>query len=235
MIYRMVLILMLAMLAPVARAEQAAPLRLNNIPLDMPREEPLAGEYLEGIFQEKLMARLIDSVGIAWPSYHIRSTLRPAGAVAAGGNETDEPERMEIYFSGRDDGERIFWIRTRRPLDGTADAEGIARTLTLIEQSFGRPARTLSDPALPGSVLLLFVDPTLSAEARARQIAALPASLSIDDFREFWAMGLADRARLLGRDFRGAIAILTSGGGRLHGLQLELLDLTRAQSVFTLR
>src|SRR6185369_5506245 len=41
--------------------------RIENIPLDMPLDEDLNGEYLEGIFQEKIGDRLQEGLLTEWP------------------------------------------------------------------------------------------------------------------------------------------------------------------------
>lgn len=223
--------------APAFAQESPRPWRINNIPLDMPLEADLNGEYLEGIYQEKLMGRLIDSVLSEWPSYHIRSTLRSPGKVGGTG-EAEDPghERMELYFSSAADQRRLFWIRANRPLDGAGGTEGIANALAMIEQGFAKPDRVITDPERPGSAILIMVDRALAPADQDRLRASLrdPLTLSAAEFGDFWAMDLQARARILGPGFRGAIAILNAYQGKLLSLQLELLDLNRAQTVFNL-
>jgi len=69
---------------------------------------------------------------------------------------------------------------------------------------------------------------------RLRAALKDPLVLSDAEFSDFWAMDLQQRARILGPGFRGAIAILNAYQGQLRSLQLELLDLNRARTVFTL-
>jgi hypothetical protein len=207
--------------------EPPQPWRLNNIPLDMPREADLNGEYLEGIYQEKLMPRLLDSVGIPWPSYHIRSTLK--------GRDGNGQELMELYFSSPAEGERIFWVRLNSgPLQAGTDATGV---LGMLEQNFGIADRLYAAPDQSGSTILLFVDPGLPEDQRQHVIDSLPqpGALSPQQFQDFWEMSLAERAQVLGVDFRGAIAIVNVWQGELKSLQTELLDMRGAASVYTLR
>lgn len=218
------------------------PWRINNIPLDMPMDEELNGEFLEGIYQEKLMDRLISSVLNEWPIYHIHSTLKAkkgklTKADSKAGADTDpENDQMDLYFSSAADQRRVFWIRSHRPLSGNADADGMANMLKLTEGNFGKPDRVVSDAEMPGNVILVMVDPAIAADEQARLKAALPdpLTLSHDDFVDFWAMDLQSRAKILGRDFRGALVMINSFQGKFTGLQTELLDLKRAQTVLVL-
>lgn len=215
-----------------------APWRINNIPLDMPLDEDLNGEYLEGIYQEKIGDRLIDSVGIPYPSYRIESTLKGGKGAVTSADSASDPgnEHMELFFSSKDDGRRIFWIRTTRQVADAGDPEAIARTLGIIEKGFAKADRIITDPESSGSAILVIVDTALPADTQAKLRAAIasPLTLSHAEFAEFWTMDLQQRARLLGRDFRGGIAILNAWGGELQSMQLELLDLHRAQTVFRL-
>jgi hypothetical protein len=215
--------------------EVGAPWRINNIPLDIPLEGELGGEYLEGIYQEKLMDRLQSSVLNEWPSYHIHSTLKIDRSKLAKSNPATE-EAMDLYFSSATDAHRLFWIRTHKPMSAPADAAGIAAVIAMIENNFAKVDRVITDAAMPGNAILLIVDAHLPPDEQARMLAGLPEPfiLSHDDFTEFWAMDLQSRARVLGRDFRGAIVLLNSYNGQLQSMQTELLDLKRAQLVFVL-
>ncbi|WP_374655274.1 hypothetical protein [Dongia sp.] len=211
---------------------QASAWRINNIPLDMPLEAEFNGEFLEGIYQEKLADRLIGSVLNEWPSYHIATTLKIGKLTAQDAQEGAEldpvHERMEIYFSSRADGRRAFWIRSRKPMDAPADAAGTAETLAMIEANFGKPTRIVTRRERPGDAIVIVADP--AAKARLPD----PLVLSDADYLDFWSMDLQDRARILGPDFRGAIVLLIAFQGRLQAMQTELIDLGRAQTVFEL-
>jgi hypothetical protein len=212
---------------PVTQAQEADQTwRINNIPLDMPLDAELNGEFLEGIYQEKLHDRLIDSVGTPWPSYHIRSTLK--------GRDGAAEENMELYFSSKADGQRIFWIRTNRRMADDVDKDALARNLAQLERGFGAPSRIFKDETQSGAHIFVYVDRLLPDHIRSRLEESLPRTSSAGDFRDFWAMSLADRARILGTDFRGAIAIINAWQGQLRSVQIELIDLNRARSVFTL-
>lgn len=249
-IFCVMAILMLAglMLVTPALAQDAkGPWRINNIPLDLPLNDELNGEFLEGIYQEKLMDRLISSVLNEWPIYHIDSTLKAGPGSGVGGKltkadskpgaDTDpNNEQMQLFFSSAADQNRIFWIRTHKPIKGVGDAAGIATLIQSIESGYAKADRVVTDAETPGNAILIIVDTSLPADDQARLRAALPDPLvlSHDDFVEFWSMDLQRRARILGKDFRGALAILNGFQGKLESLQVELLDLKRAQTVLNL-
>lgn len=231
-------------LAPTQALAQEAkgPWRINNIPLDLPLNDELNGEFLEGIYQEKLMDRLISSVLNEWPIYHIDSTLKVGKgkltkADSKPGADTDPAnEQMQLFFSSAADQQRIFWIRTHKPITGAADAAGIAAVIQAIEANYGKADRVITDAEAPANAVLIIVDTALPTDEQARLRAALPDPLvlSHSDFMEFWSMDLQRRARVLGKDFRGAIAILNGFQGKLESMQVELLDLKRAQTVLNL-
>ncbi len=235
MLFAMLLCAAPAATQDAAAQEVGAPWRINNIPLDIPLEGELNGEYLEGIYQEKLMDRLQSSILNEWPSYHIHSTLKidksklPKSTLAV-------EEVMDLYFSSAADAHRLFWIRAHKPIAAPADAAGIAAMIGMIESNFAKIDRVITDAAMPGNAILVIVDTHLSPDEQARMRAGLPEPfiLSHDDFTEFWSMDLQSRARVLGRDFRGAIVLLNSFNGQLQSMQTELLDLKRAQMVFVL-
>jgi hypothetical protein len=220
----------------------AGRLKINNIPLDMPLEDELDGESLEGIYQEKLNDRLISSVLNEWPVYHIDSTLKAGKGKltkkdsAAGAALDPKNEQMQLYFSSAADQRKIYWIRTRKPMNAPADADGTAKSLAMIEASFGKPDRIITDAELPGDAIIIIVDPQLPADQAQAIKAALPdpMTLSHDDYLSFWSMDLQARAKILGPNFRGAIVQLFAFNGRVESMQSELLDLKRAQTVLNL-
>lgn len=223
-------------------AAETGRLRINNIPLDMPLNDELDGEFLEGIYQEKLNDRLISSVLNEWPVYHIDSTLKAGKGKltkkdsAPGAALDPKNEQMQLFFSSAADQRKIYWIRTRKPMDAPADAEGTAKSLSLIESSFGKPDRIITDAEMPGDAIIIIVDPQLPADQAQAIKAALPdpMTLSHDDYMSFWSMDLQSRARILGPNFRGAIVQLFAFNGRVESMQSELLDLKRAQTVLNL-
>jgi hypothetical protein len=240
--FRIVLATLLLAAQTTYAVADAGRLKINNIPLDMPLNEELDGEYLEGIYQEKLNDRLITSVLNEWPIYHIDSTLKVGKSKVtkkdsvAGADTDPKNEQMQLYFSSAADQRRIFWIRTRKPMNAPADAEGTAKSLAMIESSFGKPDRIITDAEMPGDAIVIIVDPQLPADQAQAIKAALPdpMTLSHDDYMSFWSMDLQARAKILGPNFRGAIVLLVAFKDRLELMQTELLDLKRAQTVLNL-
>ncbi len=206
---------------PAAAAERW---RIEDIPLDMPLEADLDGEYLEGIYQEKIgSARLVDSVLNEWPIYHMESTLK-------------DERKLELYFSSAADGRRIFWIRENRPLNGKNDPKTVELAIAQVEAAYAPADRVIADPAGGGSVILLIADTSLPPDSRTAILAPIPNPLALtaDQFARFWLMDLQERATILGPDFRGAVVMLNVFQGKLTNTQAELVDLRRAQTVLNL-
>lgn len=207
--------------APALAAERW---RIEDIPLDMPLDADLDGEYLEGIYQEKIGAeRLVDSVLNEWPIYHMQSTLKGE-------------RKLELYFSSAADGRRIFWIRENRPLTGKNDPKTVDLAVQQVEAAFAPADRVIADPAGGGSVILLIADKALPPDSQKAMLAPIPNPLVLtaDQFSRFWLMDLQERATLLGPDFRGAVVMLNVFQGKLTNTQAELIDLRRAQTVLNL-
>lgn len=198
--------------------------RIENIPLDMPLDNDLDGEYLEGIYQEKIgEARLVDSVLNEWPIYHINSTLKG-------------DRRLELYFSSASDGRRIFWIRESRPLNSSNDPKSIELAVQQIEAGFAPADRVISDPEASGSVILLVADKSLPPDSQKAMLDPIPNPLKLttDQFSRFWLMDLQERATILGPEFRGAVIMINVFQGKPSNMQAELIDLKRAQTVLNL-
>lgn len=196
--------------------------RVMNVPLDMPLNEPLDGEFLEGIFQEKLHDILKDSVLIESPIPRIESRFT-------------ENRHLELWFSSEQDGRRIFWARLTQGFEGRALKPEDA--LANFEATFGMPDKTADLQGETGSFwILLKLDPRLPEARRATILKQLDASfrptpVEIADF------GLADmrsRAKLLTPDFRGAVFFLTAFKGQVGSMQTDLIDMVRAQTVLNL-
>jgi hypothetical protein len=197
--------------------------RVMSIPLDMPLEEDLDGEFLEGIYQEKLLGELKDSVLIEAPVNHITSNFT-------------EGRNLELWFSSREDGRRIFWVNLAQTF-----AEGKEQTpqnvLQNFEATYGKPdilRETKSD--IGGSWVALKIDPRLADDRRAAILRQLEASFqpTPDELGNFLFLDMRDRARLLGVDFRGAILSFSAFKGKVAAQRIELLDLVRAHSVLNL-
>jgi len=197
--------------------------RIENIPLDMPLDEDLNGEYLEGIFQEKIGDRLQEGLLTEWPIQHSSYMLKG-------------DRRLELYFSSAADHRRIFWIRENRPLDGKNDPKNVELAVKQAESSFAPADRVISDPEAGGSVILLIADKSLPPDSQKAMLAPIPNPLNLnaDQFSRFWQMDLQERATILGPDFRGAVVMLNVFQGKLTNMQAELIDLKRAQTVLNL-
>jgi hypothetical protein len=208
-------------IAPMALAEESRQ-RVMNIPLDMPLNEPLDGEFLEGIYQEKLHDILKDSVLIDSPIPHIESHFT-------------EDRSLELWFSSKEDGRRVFWARLVQGFEGKDMKPEDA--LANFEAIFGKPDKIAAVKGEYGSYwILLKLDPRLPEARRATIRKQLDASFNptphqIADF------GLADlraRTKLLTPDYRGAVFFLTAFKGKVGSMQTDLIDMVRAQTVLNL-
>jgi hypothetical protein len=197
--------------------------RVMNIPLDMPLEHELDGEYLEGIYQEKLLPELKDSVLIETPIQHIESSFT-------------QNRKLELWFSSREDGRRVFWAHlTQGFAEGQRPTPEIA--MANFEAVFGKPDLLRESKGdIGGSWIALKLDPRLSDERRAATLRQLEASFkpTADQIGGFVFLDMRDRVRLLGPDFRGAIFSFSAFKGKVGAQQTELLDMVRAHSVLNL-
>ncbi len=209
-------------LAGAAAAEEPRQ-RVMDIPLDMPLEAELDGEFLEGIYQEKLLPELKDSVLIEAPIHHIESSFT-------------ENRRLELWFSAREDGRRVFWAHlSQRFEEGKQPTPPMA--LANFESTYGK-ADILreSKSGDGGSWVLLKLDPRIEAERRASILGRLEQSFqpSADEIGDFAFLDMRDRVRLLGPDFRGAVFSFTAYKGKVGAQHIELLDMVRAHTVLNL-
>jgi hypothetical protein len=197
--------------------------RVMSIPLDMPLEADLDGEYLEGIYQEKLAGELRDSVLIEAPIQHIESGFT-------------ENRRLQLWFSAREDGRRVFWAHLTQSF-GEGREQAPEQVLTNFEATYGKPdvVRTRKSES-SGSWVLLKLDPRLPETRRAAMLQQLEAAFNptADEIGDFLFLDMRDRAKLLGSDFRGAILSVTAFQGKVAAQRIELLDLARAATVLNL-
>lgn len=197
--------------------------RVMSIPLDMPLEEALDGEFLEGIYQEKLLPELTDSVLIETPIQHIESSFT-------------QNRRLRLWFSSREDGRRIFWAHLTQVFD-EAQRPPPEVALANFEAVFGKPDLLReSTSELGGSWIALKIDPRLSEERRAATLRQLEATFqpTPEQIGGFVFLDMRERIKLLGPDFRGAIFSFTAFKGKVGAQQTELLDMVRAHSVLNL-
>ena len=220
----------LVLLAAILIAASAAALaetprqRVMNVPLDMPLDEPLDGEFLEGIYQEKLQDVLKDSVLIETPVQHIKSHFT-------------EGRSLELWFSSKEDGRRVFWAHLTQVLEqGQEIAPEIA--LANFEATYGKADRAFSAKSGDGGFwLLIRVDPQLPENRRAAILNQIDAGMPNSDavpISDFAFMDMRDRVKLIGPDFRGAIYSFGAFKGKVAGIQTQLLDMVRAHSVLNL-
>lgn len=196
---------------------------LMDIPLDMPLESDLDGEALEGIYQDKLAAILTDSVLIEAPIPHIESSFT-------------ENRKLELWFSSREDGRRVFWARLAQSFDAGKETTPEA-AIANFEATYGE-ADIVRDIASGGieSWLLVKIDPRLPEERRAIIRGQVEARLppKVDAIGDFMFLDMRDRLAVLGPDFRGAILSFTAFDGKVRAQQVELLDMPRAHTVLNL-
>jgi hypothetical protein len=196
--------------------------RVMNIPLDMPIEEPLDGEFLEGIYQEKLHDVLKDSVLIEAPIPHIESHFT-------------ENRTLELWFSSEEDGRRVFRAHLTQSFEGKDMKPEAA--LANFEATFGKPDKIAQVKGeLSRYWILLKLDPRLPEERRATILKQLDASFNPTpaEIADFGLTDLRSRAKLLTPDFRGAVFFLTAFKGKVGSMQTDLIDMVRAQTVLNL-
>jgi len=207
-----------------ARAEAGDRIRLMEIPLGMPLEEELEGEYLEGIYQEKLLPDLVDSVLYETPIARIQSTFK-------------HDRKLEIWFTSIEDGRRAYWLKLDQSFPDTKPIPTQNLRDDFAKQ-FGAPDLIVGGVSNDGAgpVVLVRVDPNLEETSRGAVLQALN-----DDFKpepqllsEFWHMDMRQREKLLGPDFRGAVLSYYESAGKASSMTLELLDLTMARTVLNL-
>ena len=197
--------------------------RLMDVPLDMPLEDELDGEFLEGIYQEKLMSVLKDSVLIENPVQHIESNFT-------------ENRKLELWFSAREDGRRVFWAHLFQGFDEGKESTP-ETALANFQGVYGKPDIVKVDKdETRGPWVLLKLDARLPAERRAGILQRLEASFqpTPDQIGDFLFLDMRDRVKLLGQDFRGAIFYFSAFKNKVAGQNTELLDMTRANTVLNL-
>lgn len=220
---RMLLAAMLVLSAAGWAVAEEPRQRVMNIPLDMPLDEELDGEFLEGIYQEKLLPELKDSVLIETPVQHIQSSFT-------------ENRRLELWFSSREDGRRIFWAHLTQSFDEGKESTP-ETALANFETVFGKPDLMRVDKDdVRGSWVLLKLDPRLGAERHAAILRQVEASFNPtpDELGDFTFLDMRDRVKLLGPDFRGAVFAFSAFKGKVGAQHTELLDMVRAHSVLNL-
>ena len=224
------------LLAAVATAGAADRWRLCSVPLDMPLDdrEALDNQALEGLYQGDyghdmahnyggyIAGNLKDSVLTEWPFYHIQTTLK-------------DGRLLQLWFSSGTDGRKTFGVHLELPWSDKPK-RSLKAEREAIEAAFGAPDVELGPPSLTSQKILVIADRTMDKDRYAAVVARLPKvdHISHDDADRFWKLDLQELAKFLGPDFRGAVVILNSQGDKLVSEQAELIDLSRARSVFDL-
>jgi hypothetical protein len=106
-----------------------------------------------------------------------------------------------------------------------------------LQAAWGKPNLQLSSPAGKGAQQIwIFADRMMPKERYDNVVAQLPTAdkLKPTDVDSLWSSDLREWARILGADFRGAIAIMSGDNDKLAGEQIVLIDLARARTVFNL-
>jgi len=212
-------------------------MRLLSVPLEMPLSdtEALDQQYLEGLYegdygkQMKLnfggyLGGNVKSSGLTeLPFHHIDTELK-------------DGRKLQLWFSSAEDGRKTFGIHLQTPYIEKPSRD-FAQAVLEIQSAWGKPDLEFSPPDLRGvQQIEVFVDRTMPGDRLAAVVAHLPSAdkLSPQATDHFWESDLHDYARLLGGDFRGAIAILDQQNGKLVQEQILLVDLVRARTIFNL-
>lgn len=217
------------------RAWAADRLRLVSVPLDMPEsdEQALDNQYLEGLYNGDYGKHMppnyggylgdnVRSSGLEEsPYYHIDTTLK-------------DGRTLNLWFSSEKDGRKTFGVRTQTPYSEKPATRSYDNAVKELEAAYGKPDLELTAPSAPTQHIFVFADST--APNYQAVAAAIPKAGQIapKDVDEFWHCDLRTLARILGPDFRGAIAIFNNDKGKLTSESVELLDLSRARTVFNL-
>src|SRR5208282_6636365 len=161
---RLVLAIVIALQLLAGVAAAGSRWRILGVPLDMPVEDDLDGQYLEGIYEGDYGTHMANNYGgyIAGhlqesllrelPFYHMNSTLK-------------DGRQLELWFSTKADGRKIFGVELHEIFEGKKAKDPAAATKDA-EAAFGKPDRVIASPAVPGQTILLFVDPNLPKEKR---------------------------------------------------------------------
>jgi hypothetical protein len=234
-------LLLLAGLLGVARAAPASAAerwRLMSIPLDMPMDDRYAldDQALEGLYQGDYGTHMAHNFGgyigpnleesglNESPFYHIDSMLK-------------DGRTFELWFSSAEDGQKVFGVRLTLPYDEKR-YRSFVEVLKEVETAYGNADLEFNPSDVPAQKIIVIADRTMPKDRYLTVLARLPKldSISPKDRNSFWNADLRKYARVLGPDFRGVIVVLNqqSKTGKLISGEVQLLDLARARTVFTL-
>jgi hypothetical protein len=210
-------------------------LRLVSIPLGMPEstEHALDNQYLEGLYNGDYgthmshnfggyVAHNVTSSGLQEsPFYHIDTTLK-------------DGRTLELWFSSAQDGRATFGVKMDTPWSDKPPTRSYDAAVKELETAYGKPDLEFTGSTVTTQHIFVFADST--APNYRAIAAALPKASQIapKDADDFWHCDLRTIARILGPDFRGAVAIFNNQNGKLSTEEVELLELHRARTVFNL-
>jgi len=218
-------------------AHAADRMRLVSVPLDMPLDDTQAldEQALEGLYQGDYGKNMKYNVG-----GYLGDNVKSSGLAESPFNHIDtvlkDGRKLQLWFSSADDGRKTFGIHLETPYIEKPTRDFKPADLE-IQSAWGKPDLEFTPPdAMGAQQIELFVDHTMSKDRLAVVIVRLPNAnkLSPNDINHFWENDLRDYARMLGHEFRGAIAIVNNQNGKLVGEQILLVDLVRARSAFNL-
>lgn len=209
------------------------PWRLALLPLDMPMEEALNGEFLEGIYTEHLQPFIRSSLRPDGdPVVHIVTRLSPRSGAKV---DSDKDIDLDLWFSSQETGRRAFWLRMMQPFVVPVPEKTFVQNL---DQRFGTPARALR--VVDGSitwVVTLYVAPETPSPQKDAVIAGLAQDWPTDYHAliDVQSRDLRGKAKLLGPNFRGALVSYgVNKNGQVSSSSMELIDLPLAASVLNL-
>lgn len=231
------LAMVLVLFAFVSVAQGEDRMRLVSIPLDMPLsdEEALDNQALEGLYQGGYGAQMPRNYGgyigknlkssrlVESPFYHIHSELK-------------DGRKFELWFSSVEDGRKVFGVRLETPwVEKPLRDEAKAREE--LQATWGKPDLTFTPPSsATAQIIEVFVDRGMDKARYDAVLARIPShdQIAPKDKDDFWRADLTTLARILGPQFRGAVAITSNLKGKLSAQQVLLIDLARAHTVFNL-
>jgi len=229
-----------AMAAPAALAAGPSfaalddkPWRVALLPLDIPMDEALNGEFLEGIYDEHLQPFIRSSLRPDGdPLVHIETRLSPRSGAKT---DSEKDITLGLWFSSQETGQRAYWLRMMQPLAASVPERTFAEK---VGGRFGAAAKTIraADGAITWVVSLY-----LAPDTPSPQKGAAAAGVAKDWPADYQALAdiqgrdLRGKARLLGREFRGAmVSYGVDRDGQVSASSMELVDMPLAASVLKL-
>ncbi len=223
------------LLTNVMAAAAAERWRLASVPLDMPMDDGLDDQALEGLYQGDYGTHMPHNFG-GYLGGNVKSSGLSESPFWRINTVLKDGRLLELWFSSAEDGRKIFGVDLETPWVEKPTAD-VSRVLSEVQAAYGKADLDLRLPAdKGGQQIQVFVDRTVPPERFTAVAARLPAAdkMSPKDIDNFWRIDLRELARILGPGFRGVIVITGSDKGKLVSQQTMLIDLARARSVFNL-